>query len=55
MRQTEETNQRVQTKDDRISKIREETEPVMKTARKNLDMVDDMKKVTAQIVDLIVD
>lgn len=46
MKQTEELDRQIQTKDNLISKMGEEMEPFKQTANKKLEMVDDVSEVT---------
>lgn len=46
VKQTEELDRQIQTKDNLISKIREEMEPLKQTASKKLEVVDDISEVT---------
>uniref|UniRef100_A0A8D3AEZ2 Laminin, gamma 3 n=1 Tax=Scophthalmus maximus TaxID=52904 RepID=A0A8D3AEZ2_SCOMX len=48
LKQTKELDQRIQTKDDHISKIREGLEPLQQAARKNLEMVDGISERRAR-------
>ncbi|KAM4527482.1 laminin subunit gamma-3 [Odontesthes bonariensis] len=48
LKQTEELDQQMHSKDNLISEIREGMEPAIQTAKKNLDKVDDINKLQAQ-------
>lgn len=46
LKQTEELDRQIQTKDNVISKLREEMEPLQQTANKKLEMADAVSEVT---------
>ncbi|KAM6902929.1 laminin subunit gamma-3 [Xenentodon cancila] len=48
LKQADETSQQIETKDNLIGKMREEMEHVIRTASKNLEQVDDIRKLQAQ-------
>ncbi|XP_044031394.1 laminin subunit gamma-3 [Siniperca chuatsi] len=49
LKQTEKLDRQIQTKDNLISKLREEMEPLKQTANKKLEMVDDINELQARV------